>query len=137
MNFAGHYDAIKHHVVLQQHEEMECPAPDNKQTSCRCGQGAKRKSKTVVSCSEYKSGCKCFQNVAACSKNCHCINCNNPRGKRIQAITAQIECSSRKRRHHETSWCLQRTKHKVESTSLKCMLEELQQYTGHYSRNWY
>ena len=101
MEFAGHYDAIKQHTLQQQHKEIQSPATNNKQTSCRCGQGAKKKNKTLVSCSEYKSGCKCFQNVAACSESCGCINCHNPRGKRPQSSSFKIEGTSRKRRHHE------------------------------------
>jgi len=106
MNFAGHYDAIRQCGTLQQENKEQTESSssqrENQQITCRCGKGAKRKNKNIISCHEYKSGCKCFQNVVGCSMYCQCVNCSNPRGKKIQG-TAQIACSSRKRRHHECS----------------------------------
>ena len=70
--------------------------------SCRCGKGAKAKKKDFTSCHEFKSGCKCFQNVVGCSIYCQCLKCSNPRGKR-NPQGAQISCAPRKRRHHENT----------------------------------
>ena len=105
---AGHYDAITQQSsrINQQEEQEQERSPTDcanpKQISCRCGQGAKRKKMTSMSCHEYKTGCKCFQNVMGCTVNCQCINCENPRGKKVTGTTP-IACSSRKRRHHESS----------------------------------
>lgn len=38
-----------------------------------------------------------------CSAYCQCINCNNPRGKKVSSGSASITCSARKRRHHDSS----------------------------------
>ena len=109
MSFAGHYDAVQQQVnqLDQQHQDEQMMTSTNQsnnqpQLSCRCGQGAKRKCKESITCHEYKTGCKCFQNVSGCSMYCQCINCNNPYGKNVSG-SEQIPCSSRKRRHHENS----------------------------------
>ena len=110
MGFAGHYDAIKQQkqspaTEIQQGKQFERAqilTADNAKLSCRCGQGAKKKKKGSISCHDYKNGCKCFQNVSGCNVNCQCINCENPRGKKVTG-TVSIACSSRKRRHHEYS----------------------------------
>ena len=85
MSFAGHYDDIEKQSTLQQEEQQQQrSAPthcgNQHQITCRCGEGAKRKTNGSISCHEYKSGCKCFQNVMGCNMYCQCINCNNPRG---------------------------------------------------------
>ena len=107
MRFAGHYDGIEQQTTVQQDEEQQRSAPNQcgnqHQITCRCGQGAKRKKTGSISCHEYKSGCKCFQNVMGCSVYCHCINCNNPRGMKTSSGSAPITCSARKRRHHDSS----------------------------------
>lgn len=110
MSFAGHYDAVQQQVnqLNQQHQDKQLMTSTNQssnqpQLSCRCGgQGAKRKCKESITCHEYKTGCKCFQNVLGCNVHCQCINCNNPYGKNVSG-TEQITCSSRKRRLHDNS----------------------------------
>lgn len=108
MSFAGHYNGIEQQSTLQQEEEQQQrSAPtqcgNQQQITCRCGQGAKRKKMGSISCHEYKTGCKCFQNVMGCNMYCQCINCNNPRGKKASSGSAPITCSDRKRRHHDSS----------------------------------
>ena len=103
MNFAGHYDAVKKSdkPANKAQEESGISQGDKQPTvSCRCGKGAKRKMKDFISCHEFKSGCKCFQNVVGCSIYCQCLNRTNPRGKR-NPEGKPITCVSRKRRHHE------------------------------------
>lgn len=88
MNYAGHYDAVDSIPQLTMAQEVCQPlstqntAPSRSESvplvSCRCGQGAKRKKEGSMSCHEYRSGCKCFQNVLGCNDNCQCINCCNP-----------------------------------------------------------
>ena len=106
MRFAGHYDGIKQQNTVLQDEEQQGSAPtqigNQDQITCRCGQGAKKKKTGSISCHEYKSGCKCFQNVKGCSASCQCINCNNPRGKKASLGSAPVTCSARKRRHHNS-----------------------------------
>ena len=108
MSFAGHYDAAQQQVnqLDQQHQDEQPMTSTNQssnqpQLSCRCGQGAKRKSKESIACREYKTGCKCFQTVSGCNMYCQCINCNNPYGKNVSG--SELPCSSRKCRHHENS----------------------------------
>ena len=108
MSFAGHYDGIEQQCTLQQEEQQkQRSAPtqcgNQHQITCRCGQGAKRKKSGSISCHEYKSGCKCFQNVMESNMYCQCINCNNPRGKKASSGSSPITCSSRKQRHHVSS----------------------------------
>ena len=107
MDFAGHYDGILQKGTPQQEEWMQKRLPTQRDTqqqmTCRCGQGAKKKKAGSISCNEYKSGCKCFQNVMGCNNYCQCVNCNNPRGKRATSASAPIRCASRKRRHHDHS----------------------------------
>ena len=73
---------------------------DNKNKLCRCGQGAKRKLKDVVSCLEYKSKCPCLQAVKSCSNSCGCIGCENPFGKNQGADPPDISSVKRLRRKH-------------------------------------
>lgn len=107
MSFAGHYDGIEQQSTPQQGEQKQRSLPtqcgNKQQITCRCGQGAKRKKMGSISCNEYKSGCKCFQNVMGCNMYCQCINCNNPRGKKASSGSAPLTCSARKRRHHDNS----------------------------------
>ena len=42
---------------------------------CRCGQGAAKNKMTRKFCLEYKSGCKCYQNLKGCTSDCGCFNC--------------------------------------------------------------
>ena len=37
---------------------------------CRCGNGAKRKQKELVSCNAYRTGCPCFRTVKGCTVCC-------------------------------------------------------------------
>jgi len=83
MSFAGHYDGIEQQSTPQQGEQKQRSLPtqcgNKQQITCRCGQGMKRKKMGSISCNEYESGCKCFQNVMGCNMYCQCINCSNPR----------------------------------------------------------
>ena len=107
MSFAGHYDGIEQQSTPQQGEQKQRSLPtqcgNKQQITCRCGQGMKRKKMGSISCNEYKSGCKCFQNVMGCNMYCQCINCSNPRGKKASSDSAPLTCSARKRRHHDNS----------------------------------
>ena len=118
MSFAGHYVGIEQKGAPQKEEpkqgSVRTQYSNQKQIMCRCGQGEKRKKTGSISCNEYKSGCKCFQNVLGCNMYCQCINCNNPRGKKASSGTAPITCSTRKRRHHDNS---------TEGLSGKCYTE--------------
>jgi len=113
MNYAGHYDAVDSIPQLTMAQEVCQPlstqntAPSRPESvplvSCRCGQGAKRKKEGSMSCHEYRSGCKCFQNVLGCNDNCQCINCCNPRGRNLNISQPTAQIRSRKRRHHENT----------------------------------
>ena len=108
MRFAGHYDGIEQQTTVQRYEEQQqrsvpSQCSNQHQITCRCGQGAKRKKTGSIPCHEYKSGCKCFQNVMGCSAYCQRINCNNPRGKKVSSGSASITCSAQKQRHHDSS----------------------------------
>lgn len=110
MEFADHYDVVDS-IPRMTTKDMCQPLPAQNtipdcpesltQVSCRCAQGAKRKIKGSVSCHEYKSGCKCFQNVLGCSDYCQCINCNNPCGKKVNISKPIPQIASQKRRHRE------------------------------------
>ena len=117
MSFARHYDGIKQQSTPQQEDPMRESVPtqfsNQKQITCKCGQGAKRKKMGSISCNEYKSGCKCFQNVMGCNMHSQCINCN-PRGKKTSSGPAPITCSAKKRRHPDNS---------TEGLSGKCYTE--------------
>ncbi|KAJ7376195.1 hypothetical protein OS493_036309 [Desmophyllum pertusum] len=77
MNCAGHYDAVASIPRLSMEEEGWQPLSEQTMTSnrpeslphvsCRCGQGANRKKQESVSCHEYRTGCKCYQNVLGCN----------------------------------------------------------------------
>ena len=114
MEFAGHYDAVESIPRMTTKEDVCRPLPARNtiipdcteslpQVSCRCGQGATRKIKGRVFCHEYKSGCKCFQNVLGCSDYCQCINCGNPHGKKVNISQPISQIVSRKRRHHDNT----------------------------------
>lgn len=80
----GHYDA----VTQITHSEPSCEVEktdelQNKHEFCRCGQGAKRNEKDIVSCDQFKKRCKCFQGVRSCTDRCQCLGCENPYGKKI------------------------------------------------------
>lgn len=89
MNYAGHYDAVDSISQLNMAQEV-CKPPSTQNTTpsrpesipqVSCDEeGAKRKKEGGMSCHEYRSGCKCFQNVLGCNDNYQCINCCNPRG---------------------------------------------------------
>lgn len=93
---------------------MPTQCDKQKQITCRCGQGAKRKKTGSISCNEYKNGCKCFQNVMGCNMYCQWIKSNIPRGKKTLSGPAPITCSARKRGHHGNS---------TEGLSGKCFTE--------------
>lgn len=57
---------------------------------CRCGQGGAKNKQNRKFCAEYKSGCKCFQNLTGWTPACGCYNCANTYG-------AQSESSDQKR----------------------------------------
>ena len=42
---------------------------------CRCGQGAAKNKMTRKFRLEYKSGCKCYQNLKGCTSDGGCFNC--------------------------------------------------------------
>ena len=44
---------------------------------CRCGQGEAKNKMTRKFCLQYKSGCKCYQNLKGCTSDCGCFNCAN------------------------------------------------------------
>lgn len=113
MNCAGHYDAVASIPRLSMEEEGWQPLSEQTMTSnrpeslphvsCRCGQGANRKKQESVSCHEYRTGCKCYQNVLGCNDYCQCINCCNPRGIKVNISQPTAQIASRKRRHHENT----------------------------------
>ena len=73
---------------------------DNKSKLCRCGQGAERKLKDVVSCLECKSKCLCLQAVNSCSNSCGCIGCESLFGKNQGADPPDISLVKQLRRKH-------------------------------------
>lgn len=106
-SFCGHYDAVtivqsKDAADLHVSADTGSTTPENSVT-CRCGQGAKKKKKTFLSCHEFKSGCPCFQKACGCSDSCNCLNCNNPFGKRSPLTNTPEATGTRKRRKHEMS----------------------------------
>ena len=51
----------------------------------QCGQGAAKNKMTRKFCLEYKSGCKCYQNLKGCTCDCGCFNCANTFGVREES----------------------------------------------------
>ena len=96
----GHYDA----VTQITHSEPSCEVEktdelQNKHEFCRCGQGAKKNEKDIVSCDQFKERCKCFQRVRSCTDKCQCLGCENPYGKKIyQEQKTRSSTGTRKRR---------------------------------------
>ena len=80
----GHYDAVEmssSHSMPPSKEIDKTNIEHGKDDSCRCGQGAKKSEKEIVSCDVFRKRCKCFQGVRACSDRCTCLGCANPYGK--------------------------------------------------------
>ena len=80
----------------------ETIAPEASQLVCRCGQGGAKNKQTRTFCAQYKSGCKCFQNLKGCTSACGCYNCANTYGVRTgcpdEGPTGELQ--PRKRRKH-------------------------------------
>jgi len=99
----GHYDAVTQ-IPQITHSEPSCEVEKydellNKREFCRCGQGAKKNEKDIVSCDQFKKRCKCFQGVRSCTDRCQCLGCENPYGKKIyQEQETRASTGSRKRR---------------------------------------
>eukprot|EP00111_Clytia_hemisphaerica_P023308 TCONS_00068586-protein len=74
----------------------------NKNVGCRCGQGAKRKQKQVVSCKEFRSRCPCYQKVRPCTDECSCIGCENPHGVKSN-VQIPVKSATRVRRQHNST----------------------------------
>ena len=70
--------------------------------ACRCGKGAARNKVTRQFCLEYKSGCKCYQNLRGCTSDCACYNCGNNYGARDESSDMERfqTPKPRKRRKH-------------------------------------
>ena len=70
--------------------------------ACRCGKGAARNKVTRQFCLEYKSGCKCYQNLRGCTSDCACYNCGNNYGARVESSDMERfqTPKPRKRRKH-------------------------------------
>ena len=69
---------------------------------CRCGQGAAKNKMTRKFCLEYKSGCKCYQNLKGCTSDCGCFNCANTFGVREESScksTSEIAIPRKRRKH--------------------------------------
>ena len=103
---AGHYDA----VTQITHSESSCEVEksvevENKNECCRCGQGAKKSEKDIVSCDQFKKRCKCFQGVRSCTDKCQCLGCENPYGKKIYQVqkTGTSTCQRKRRPAQMTS----------------------------------
>ena len=81
---AGHYDAVievtgvDDKAISSDSETSssnghapvppETIAPEDSQLVCRCGQGGAKNKQTRSFCAQYKSGCKCFQNLKGCTQ---------------------------------------------------------------------
>ena len=86
---SGHYDAVAScnnglKDSLCNSEKMQTEnehLPDKHLNACSCGRGHSR-NKNKLSCKEFKSRCKCYQNLKGCCEKCRCINCENPYGTR-------------------------------------------------------
>ena len=109
---AGHYDA-----VIENANELSDSATNassatlvtmpsaeiSSQQTCRCGKGAAKNKQDRQFCSEYKSGCKCFQNLKSCTSACACFNCGNtfgPKPNDDKKHDKEKNKISRKRRKH-------------------------------------
>ena len=95
---AGHYDAVDMSSSQSMPPSKEIDKTNielGKDDSCRCGQGAKKGEKEIVSC---------FQGVRACSDRCTCLGCANPYGKNTkEGQRRNSTTGTRKRRAPEMS----------------------------------
>lgn len=103
----GHYDAVE----MSSSKSMP-PSQESDKTvielgnddSCRCGQGAKKNKKDIISCDVFKKRCKCFQGVRGCTDRCRCLGCENPYGKNIgEQQRSSSNTGTRKRRAPQMS----------------------------------
>ena len=111
-NGPGHYDG----VIESRRTNEECVDTQNEtevcrenveinrlgKTVCQCDQGGAKNKLTRKFCSEYKSGCKCYQNLKGCTSSCGCYNCANTYGARVETSADRRSDNPlpRKRRKH-------------------------------------
>lgn len=103
---SGHYDAVATWNMTKSSEEalnvvpkMESK-PSEDTPPCSCGRGHST-NKDKMFCNEFKSRCKCFQQLTGCGNNCKCFNCANPHGKRKPQVS-MMEGQRKRRKHDQT-----------------------------------
>ena len=103
----GHYDAVEMSSSQSMPPSKEIDTTNielGKDDSCRCGQGAKKGEKEIVSYDVFTKRCKCFQGVRACSDSCTFLGCANPYGKNTRERQRRNSTTgTRKRRAPEMS----------------------------------
>lgn len=106
---SGHYDAVASCNNGQKDsfcnsEKMQTEnehLPDKHLTACSCGRGHST-NKNKISCKEFKSRCKCYQNLKGCCEKCRCINCENPYGTREYTGSNQGGVQRKRRKNDKT-----------------------------------
>ena len=94
----SYYDTV---IQSGTNEELSQPKELTRPV-CRCGQGAAKNKMTRKFCLEYKSGCKCYQNLKGCTSDCGCFNCANTFGVREESSgksTPEIAIPRKRRKH--------------------------------------
>ena len=67
-------------VIIQDKSGDQSHQDDASNSVCKCGKG--RTTKTASCGSQSTRGCPCFTKKKGCAKQCQCISCSNPFGKR-------------------------------------------------------
>ena len=75
--------------------------PDKYFNACSCGRGHST-NKNKLSCKEFNSKCKCYQNLKGCCEKCRYINCENRYGTREYQGFNQGGVQRKGRKHDKT-----------------------------------